>query len=253
MRMTSVGFKARILLAFAAVFAGSLASVAHAEHSAIRLADSYRSSAVLAEGTSNILSATVFSKDRRRVIVDLELFGPGDRRVAQKYFNSVIGAGRQEEFRLETDPGLPAGTYYLSVGIFEPRWLGFLFPRWSTPIHWHHGVQTFRIYDSSPCEGDCEVKISRIVAAENELTVEFESPSSANLVLVDLELHDEDGNRVEQKFWDETSFKKGERKNFKLTTSSLLPGTYELSAGVFYPAWTGTAKWFDKVEKISVE
>src|SRR3989338_5889203 len=112
MRMTSVGFKARILLAFAAVFAGSLGSVAHAEHSAIRLADSYRSSAVLAEGTSNILSATVFSKDRRRVIVDLELFGPGDRRGGQKNFKSAIGAGRQGGVRLENGPRPPGGPPY---------------------------------------------------------------------------------------------------------------------------------------------
>ncbi len=100
----------------------------------------YIGTPVSVPGEGNVLTAifTNVSSNSSPVLVDLELYSSDNRKIAQKFWdNVVVWPEHTATFQLATPENLAAGSYYYSVGIFNPGWNGNL--------KWYSVVQRFSV------------------------------------------------------------------------------------------------------------
>jgi len=74
--------------------------------------------------------------------------------------------------------------------------------------------------------------------------------------LVDLEIYDNNGNLVLQKYWDQQTFTAGTPHTFSTqwnVSASTHRGTYYVRIGVFGPGWTGLRNWNNQAATIRVQ
>ena len=87
-----------------------------------------------------IVTATVTASRATKALVDLELYGPTGRRVAQHWWSSVTfgaGATRTVRWTWYVSSTRAIGTYTVKVGIFRPGWHGLL--------AWNSRARVFRV------------------------------------------------------------------------------------------------------------
>ena len=187
------------------------------------------------------------------VLVDVELKALGAIKIDQKYWDNyefqVRGDGT---FELATPADLDPGTYYFSVGIFEPGWNGMQ--------AWYHRLQEFTV--SSPeheamgvvVKKSWETKSSFAQGETNEFYAQFHNyAASDQTVLGDLELYDSAGHKVHQVFADNVTIGPAQDTvGGIMSPDNLAPGTYYYSVGVFTPGWGSLIHWYDHLQEFTV-
>lgn len=83
------------------------------------------------------ITVQVTSSQTRMLLIDIELYSPGNVQVAQQVANNQqFSAGVARAFTMPwtVPPSAPPGAYVIKVGVFLPDWLGIL--------HWNDGAGT---------------------------------------------------------------------------------------------------------------
>jgi len=227
--------------------------------------------------TGGILSATAQNTDpnnQHAAIIDLELHDSSGNKVAQNFTQVTLGPGASERgLNLASPNNLAAGTYQFSVGVFNPDWSG--------PLHWTNNIATLTVSggatpgtgatdnsaittptdvitcftSSSPASAPCNnIQISQgqtggILSA----TAQNTDPNNQHSAIVDLELHDSNGNKVAQNFTQVTLGPGAFQRGLNLASpNNLAAGTYQFSIGVFNPDWSGPLHWLNNIATLIV-
>ncbi len=101
---------------------------------------SFATSATATVGGAVTVRATVRSSDALFALVDVEVLGPNDVRVAQEYFdNTAFGRAQSQSFEIRwTAPSAALrGEYVIKVGVFEPG------QYWGALYHWNDRAGAF--------------------------------------------------------------------------------------------------------------
>lgn len=176
-------------------------------------------------------------------IVDMEIYDSAVHQVAQKvYENQIIPAGQAANFALDWLPPT-VGNYVVKIGLFKAGWAGLYewtdqalavtvqnrAPATSTPPAFS---QATTLATSAPAVGSTEA-----------ITAAVTDTGGAGSALVDIETY-QSGTKVGQQFYDNQSFAAGELKNFSYAFPVPSAGTYNVSVGIFKPAWVALYSWF---------
>lgn len=87
----------------------------------------------------------------------------------------------------------------------------------------------------------------------NTLTAVISGSDHDQNVLVDLELYDQNGNKIGQKFFDNELIPANNTKTYTMTTdANLASGFYHFSVGIFNSGWNGLIQWADSVQTFQV-
>jgi hypothetical protein len=204
-------------------------------------------SASVAAGTSNTITSYFNnSGPAKNVLIDLELYDSVTlNKVAQKYWDNVtIGAGATASVVWDTPTSLPQGTYLLQVGIFETGW--------GNLIHWYKDQESFTVTAGTPTPVVMLSSSSQSASgSEYTLTADISNTGSSTIpVLVDLEVYDQAGNKVAQKFFD--NFPAMGTSTLNLTTPALSAGAYRFAVGIFNPGWSSLINWYNSVQSFTV-
>ncbi len=71
------------------------------------------------------------------------------------------------------------------------------------------------------------------------------SQSAASNLIVDLEVYNSTGQKIEQRFFESQNFTAGQSKPYSLTFTPSASGTYKVAIGVFSAGWTTNYYWND--------
>jgi len=209
------------------------------------------SPASVAAGSSEGITATVKSNAATTVLVDLEVYDAGGRRVFQKAWdNQAFSANKARSFTTSWNvpAGQAPGTYTVEVGIFTPGW--------GQQLAWNESAKTFTVTAAQPSFTTSAVENPASVArgASVGITATVKSATALN-ALIDLEVYDASGNKVFQKFWDNQAFSAGQTRTFAATwavPASQRTGGYTVKIGVFAPGWASMYTWNDSAGTFSV-
>lgn len=93
----------------------------------------------LRRGSTLTVGVHVKASRATRVLIDLELYDPKGRRVAQKTWTATLQAGvaRTLAYRWPVGARRPTGTYTVKIGVFKPAWAGLL--------KWNNRAAQFRV------------------------------------------------------------------------------------------------------------
>lgn len=83
----------------------------------------------------------------------------------------------------------------------------------------------------------------------------FFRPSRAGSALIDVEVYDPSGRRVQQGYWDRQAFQTGQERSFHVSwrvPANARKGTYTVKLGVFNPGWNGLIRWNDSAVQFTV-
>ncbi|HYE60198.1 MAG TPA: hypothetical protein VEA18_03375 [Candidatus Kapabacteria bacterium] len=179
------------------------------------------------------------------VLVDIEMYDSAGQKVYQRVYNKVyLRAGSSFEYQLGNPYYLKPGNYYYSVGIFGVDWNGLQ--------RWYHSVQTYTKPEKNQQQPATAVlSVTTTIAngtvtagQANALTATVHSANASSKVLIDLEVFNNAGQKVAQKFVDNVTINANGSYTVDMTTpTTLTPGQYRFSVGLFNPGWAGMIKW----------
>lgn len=215
------------------------------------LQQSSQSAQQINSGQTNTLTAIIASPgSASTVLVDLELYDNGHNKIAQRFWdNTNFPANSQQTFTFDSPNNLNPGTYFFSIGIFGTNW--------SSLIHWYNNIQKFTVNPGQTQNGVTLISSSIANAQINTgdidaLNAIFGSDQNTS-VLIDLEIHDQNGNKVAQKDWNNDQFKAEQNQTFNWDTpTNLQPGTYFFSVGIFTNNWQQLIHWYNQIQTFKV-
>jgi mannan endo-1,4-beta-mannosidase len=199
---------------------------------------------------STISSGTAISG----VNVDIGIWNPWGSRVAQHVVSSqtfAAGQSRSYSWAWAVPPGLAAGTYRVSVGLFNATW--------STDYVWVNQADTFVVQASASAAfsaGSTTVSPNPVWRGQT-VTVQtaVRATAAASGILVDMEIYDSGGRKVAQQVATGQSFAAGQTRTY--THSWWVPtngstGTYTVRIGVFNGNWTTRYLWVNGARSFTV-
>lgn len=221
----------------------------------IFLSSSSQTATQISVGQSNNFEAFISNTGNtsRSVLLDAELYGPNGQRVAQNFMETTVQAGGSTSLTLSSGNLTTPGTYIWKVGIFDPGW--------SRTIHWYDRVREFTVSGQSG-NGDVTLASSTIHPAQDTierrdmevvvLTANFTTPNPPSRpVLIDLEVYNQQGQRVAQSFRDNVVVTS--TISHSVVMDRTLPaGMYTFEVGIFNPGWAGLLHWYDDVRRFSL-
>jgi hypothetical protein len=181
------------------------------------------------------------------IIVDLELYDAGGRKVMQKVIgNQLFGVRHARNFSWTIQPvDLAVGTYTLKVGVFSSDW--------STLYTWANQAGTISVGSGTPPPGPLTFTVGNAAVTPNPVsagqTVRLDVPvtasGAASAILVDLELYNGAGTKVAQAVAPAQTFTAGQTRTYAwtITPVSLPAGTYTVKVGIFKTDWSTLYTW----------
>ena len=181
------------------------------------------------------------------ILVDLEIYDTGGRRVHQQFTTGQsFQSGQQKSFQWTWPvPAAQApGVYTVKVGIFSAGW--------ATLYTWDSdaaavSVQTGGSLPSFTVTGTTVSPNPAPRGAGSTITTSIANTGgAASGILVDLEIYDAGGRRVHQQFITGQSFQSGQQKSFQWTwpvPAAQAPGVYTVKVGIFSAGWATLYTW----------
>jgi hypothetical protein len=181
------------------------------------------------------------------IIVDLELYDAGGRKVMQKVIgNQLFGVRHARNFSWTIQPvDLAVGTYMLKLGVFSSDW--------STLYTWANQAGMISVGSGTPPPGPLTFTVGNAAVTPDPVsagqTVRLDVPVTASTaaaaVLVDLELYDGAGAKVAQAVVPAQTFTAGQMRTYPwtITPVSLPAGTYTVKVGIFKTDWSTLYTW----------
>lgn len=218
---------------------------------------------VAAGGTATIY-ADVKSTVAVNALVDIEVYSATGQKVHQAWWdNQPLPANQTKRYTASwaVPATLPAGTYTVMVGIFEPGW--------AKNVHWNASAGTVTVAAPQPTpapeptpEPDptetsfvTSARATNTKAGSSTSIRAYVTASATTRVLVDIEVYDANGKRVYQRWYDNQSLSADYQKTFRTswrTPRSLPAGTYTVKIGIFSPGWQELLEWNDRAATFTV-
>lgn len=110
------------------------------EQMGVVVKESWQTASTLQQGQSNEFYARYhnYAAEPKTVLGDIELHDANGAKVAQVFAdNATLAPGESSTGGIRSPDNLVPGTYYYSVGIFNPGWSGLL--------RWYHRLQEFTV------------------------------------------------------------------------------------------------------------
>jgi PDZ domain/Wzt C-terminal domain len=202
------------------------------------------------------------------VNVDLEVKDRADTKVAQKIFeNQTFAAGqtRTYDWKWDVPKEQPAGEYVAKAGVFEKGW--------GQPVAWSNDGARITVAGGPASAssagsaargqsagkfdiGDTTIDPDRVRAGQNvRIETKVRARDAAEAVHVDVEIKDEDNNKVAQRIFKDQDFDAGQSRTYQWNwraPSDLPPGEYTVKVGVFDQRWQELAAWDNAAGDVQV-
>ncbi len=111
------------------------------ESQGVMVSASWETAASVSQGQTTTFSAQFhnYAADDRTVLTDIELHDINGAKISQAFLDDVhFSSGEERVGNLISPDNLAPGTYYYSVGIFNPGWNGLL--------HWFDHLKEFTVH-----------------------------------------------------------------------------------------------------------
>jgi uncharacterized membrane protein len=216
-------------------------------------------------GETVTIRTKVTAKDAAAgVNVDLEVKDANDKKVAQRMFsdqNFSPGQTRTYEWKWEVPRDLAGGDYVAKVGVFAKEF--------GQPVAWnneagHLTVEGKRQASASSASGSAtsdkfdiqntKINSGRVKAGQNvRVQTKVKARDAADAVHVDLEIKDQNNNKVAQRVFSDQRFDAGQTRTYEWNwkaPDNLPPGDYTVKVGVFDKDWKEIAAWDNEAGEI---
>jgi hypothetical protein len=186
------------------------------------------------------------------VIVDLEVHDAAGQKIAQQaYSGQSFGAGQTLSYTWSWPGSQTAGAYIAVVAVFDATWSTLytsVNPAASFTVQ-APAPQTFTVAATSATPSP--VVSGQTVTVATSVT----AGAAASGTVVDLSIWNSAGSRVVQQVYSGQSFTAGQSRGDTWPwgiPSTLAPGTYRVSVGVFDSSWTTPDVWVDSAVTFTV-
>lgn len=186
-------------------------------------------------------------------IVDLGIWNSAGTRVVQQAYSGqsfTAGQTRSYTWPWVIPATLPAGTYRVSVGVFDASW--------TTPYVWIDAAATFTVQVPalSFTVGATTVSPNPVNRGQNvTIATAVTAGAAASGIIVDIGIYNPQGTRVAQKAYSGQTFAAGQRRSYTWSWK-VLPnrpvGTYIVKVGVFNGSWSTNYVWVDAAATFAV-
>jgi virginiamycin B lyase len=204
--------------------------------------------------TVRIVSGICSGRPASNFLVDLEIYDAGGNQVAQRVFqNQAFASAGTRFYPWAFDlGGLPSGEYTVKVGIFSHDWTQL--------FAWDNNAARFTVGTApANCTGSLAIGPSTatpnpVSPGETERAQTRVCSPAAGTFLIDLEIHNADGQKIAQKVFPAQSFAAGEVKEYAwdYAVPSLTAGPYTLKVGVFATDWSVLYAWANQTATFAV-
>jgi hypothetical protein len=230
----------------------------------------------VAPGQTAAITASVTASRAVNALIDVEIYNAAGQRVYQRFWdNQALGAGAKRNFSTNwAAPGNAAsGNYTVKVGVFNPGWGGML--------AWNDNASSFRVGaaastptatpratntptprpTNTPSTGPLDFTTGataspRTVARGSAVTIAANiSANRATNALIDVEVYNAAGQRVYQRFWDNTALTANATRTLTTTwtpPANAAAGVYRVKIGIFRTGWRGLLEWNDNAATFTV-
>jgi mannan endo-1,4-beta-mannosidase len=179
------------------------------------------------------------------VNVDIGIWNPWGSRVAQHVVSAqtfAAGQSRSYSWGWAVPPGLAAGTYRVSVGLFNSNW--------TTDYVWVNQADTFVVQGSAAASfstGPTSVSPNPVWRGQTvTVNTAVRSATAISGILVDMEIYDSQGRKVAQQVLTNQSFAAGQTRGYThrwWVPTNGSTGTYTVRIGIFNGSWTTRYLW----------
>ncbi len=126
-------------------------------------------------------------------------------------------------------------------------------PAEQTMIKWFSGSGSTTPPSGTPAIAASAQSATVAVNTPSTITASVTNSGQASSgLIVDIELYDQSGNRVLQKFYDNESLAAGQTKQYTASWTPTTQGTYQIRVGVFGPGWAPNYAWNGNAGTITV-
>jgi PDZ domain/Wzt C-terminal domain len=203
-------------------------------------------------GETVTIRAKVTAKDAASgVHVDLEVKDKDDKKVAQRMFsdqNFSAGQTRTYEWKWEVPRDLAGGDYVAKVGVFGKEF--------GQPVAWNNEAGRISVQgerqagltaDDKFDIQDTKIDPGRVKPGQSvRVETKIKARDAADAIHVDLEIKDQNNNKVAQRVFSDQRFDAGQTRTYEWTwkaPDNLPPGDYIVKVGVFDKDWKEIAAW----------
>jgi uncharacterized membrane protein len=218
-------------------------------------------------GQTVTIRTTVTAKDAASgVNIDLEVKDKDNNKVAQQMFsdqNFSAGQTRTYEWKWEVPRDLANGDYVAKVGVFGRDF--------GQPVAWNNDAGRLTLENKRQASAtsaasnassdkfdiqDTKIAPGRVKAGQNvRVETKVKARDAADAVHVDLEIKDQNNNKVAQRVFPDQRFNAGQTRTYEWTwkaPDNLPPGDYTAKVGVFDKDWKEIAAWDNDAGEIRV-
>jgi acyl dehydratase len=207
-------------------------------------------------GTVRVEVAVTASAAASAILVDLELYDAGGRKVAQSVrTGQSFAAGQARTFSWTIGPvTLAAGMYRVKVGLFSADW--------GTLYTWANQAGTVSVGSGPPPPATLAFTVGNAIVTPDPVsvgqTVRIDVPVTAGAaatgILVDLELYNAAGTKVAQGVVGGQSFTAGQTRTYPWAIGpvNLSAGRYTVKVGIFDADWSPLYAWDNDVGTLTV-
>ncbi|MDB5244206.1 MAG: hypothetical protein JWN18_76 [Parcubacteria group bacterium] len=162
-----------------------------------------------------------------KALLDLEIYDSSGHKVGQTYADRVTIPSHKTVTRTITSSAdLPAGTYFLSVGIFNPGWNGV--------IHWYDHIRSFTVGSAG------QISLVRIDRPKINLPNGSTATIAPTLINTGVTITDatvtvslwRGGNFIDDEIFTGQTLEQNVEKTFSFTTIPLMQGSYTIKTKV---------------------
>jgi hypothetical protein len=185
------------------------------------------------------------------IVVDVSIWSANGTRVTQQAYTGqsfTAGQARGYTWPWAVPASLPAGSYRVSVGVFDASW--------SQPYAWIDAAATFTVQ----VPATVGFTVGATTASPNPVSrgqsvtvaTAITGGAAASGIIVDIGIYDPQGQRIAQKAFTGQSFAAGQTRSYSWAWAVGPTGTYTVKIGVFDASWTTPYIWVDSAATFTV-
>ncbi|HEX8931901.1 MAG TPA: glycoside hydrolase family 5 protein [Patescibacteria group bacterium] len=180
-------------------------------------------------------------------VVDVEIYDGSGNRVNQQFFeHQNISANQNYTVKANWTPG-STGSYKIKTGIFSTNW--------SQLYYWDDNVTSFNVAASQNVLTSAAASPSSsngsYTTSLSGSSLSVKTPVSLSDGIVDAEIYDASGNRVNQQFFEHQNISANQTISYSLNWKPADTNNYTVKTGIFTANWAKLLNWNDNAGTFS--
>ncbi len=183
-------------------------------------------------------------------LVDIEIYNQQGQKVFQQYYeNQGFTANESKNYNVTYTP-TTTGTYTVKVGVFGSGWNpNYIWDDKAVEFNVTNQIVAPLKFTSTTTVPTTTPTLNQPVQVNNVIK---NTSTSAGSSLVDIEIYNQQGQKVFQQYYENQGFTANESKNYNVTYTPTTTGTYTVKVGVFGSGWNPNYIWDDKAVEFNV-